>query len=307
MVVYRPKHLIFVLIFGVLPTCGQTQSLNVDIVTSDIDNFWMAYDSIQMVDDNTDKLRIIKNLYFEHKSKGLEELLEQRRLDEEMYVNSIEENHGHLDSIRGKTLDLGKLEGRIESVFKSYDSVYPKFFVPKVCFFMGVYLTNATVSNDFSWVLFGTELMVGQIFGSSPKNFEFIVAHEATHIQQLRSSGFSKKLLFRLLMEGGADFVAEKVTGIAPYDIEVYNYGALHESELWKEVSTQLESADSDSYFGSSERADRPQRLGYYIGYQICKSYYDSAKNKGQALVDIIEIDDPYVFLSLSGYDGKFN
>lgn len=42
-------------------------------------------------------------------------------------------------------------------------------------------------------------------------------------------------------------------------------------------------------YNGSQKGEDAD--LGYFIGYEICKSYYRQAKNKKQAIKDIIELD----------------
>ena len=47
--------------------------------------------------------------------------------------------------------------------------------------------------------------------------------------------------------------------------------------------------------------------LGYYIGYKICESYYQSAKDKKQAIKDILEIKDFNQFLIDSKYEAKFS
>ena len=51
---------------------------------------------------------------------------------------------------------------------------------------------------------------------------------------------------------------------------------------------------------------DKPADLGYYMGYHIAKSYYENAKDKKQAVIDIIEMKNPLQFLGKSGYDKKF-
>jgi uncharacterized protein YbjQ (UPF0145 family) len=43
--------------------------------------------------------------------------------------------------------------------------------------------------------------------------------------------------------------------------------------------------------------------LGYFIGYKIVKSYYKQARDKQQAIKDIIEMNDPITFLQKSKYD----
>jgi hypothetical protein len=38
------------------------------------------------------------------------------------------------------------------------------------------------------------------------------------------------------------------------------------------------------------------------VGYRICKTYYQRASDKRQALRDILEMTDPKAFLSKSGW-----
>ena len=50
--------------------------------------------------------------------------------------------------------------------------------------------------------------------------------------------------------------------------------------------------------------------LGYFIGYEICKSYYNNSKNKKQALKEIIELEytkeNVIKFLEKSKYSEKW-
>ena len=43
------------------------------------------------------------------------------------------------------------------------------------------------------------------------------------------------------------------------------------------------------------------------MGYKICEAYYRAAKDKKQAMKDILEIKDFIQFLRDSGYEQKFN
>jgi hypothetical protein len=50
---------------------------------------------------------------------------------------------------------------------------------------------------------------------------------------------------------------------------------------------------------------DRPPDLGYYVGYMITRSYYDKAKDKRQAVYDILNIQDARAFYEASGVRQK--
>ena len=52
--------------------------------------------------------------------------------------------------------------------------------------------------------------------------------------------------------------------------------------------------------------AGRAPDLGYYIGYQISKAYYDRAPDKRRAVHEILHIADCRQFLRQSGYANQF-
>ena len=56
---------------------------------------------------------------------------------------------------------------------------------------------------------------------------------------------------------------------------------------------------------GSQETPEHPADLGYWIGYQICKSYYDEMPDKKQAVYDMLHITDYKDFLAKSKYAEK--
>ncbi len=57
----------------------------------------------------------------------------------------------------------------------------------------------------------------------------------------------------------------------------------------------------SNWIYNASSAKDRPADLGYYIGYLITQSYYRNAKDKRQAVYDILNIQDARAFYEASG------
>jgi Predicted Zn-dependent protease (DUF2268) len=142
-----------------------------------------------------------------------------------------------------------------------------------------------------------------------------LVLHEYVHTQQQMSGNYS--LLGQCLSEGMADFVAE-VVNEKPM-AEVYpggyiDFGLRNEADVWKSFKTYLfasnKGATFDWLYGAKGRAINGQYmrdLGYFMGYVICKSYYEKASDKTQALREMIEAklsDDENArrFLLASGY-----
>ena len=42
--------------------------------------------------------------------------------------------------------------------------------------------------------------------------------------------------------------------------------------------------------------------MGYWIGYEIVKAYFDKAEDKKQAVAEILQLEDYDAFLDKSGY-----
>lgn len=55
-----------------------------------------------------------------------------------------------------------------------------------------------------------------------------------------------------------------------------------------------------------SQSPGRPNDLGYWMGYQVTKAYYDRAADKKQAIADILRIRNAKKFLEDSRYEDRF-
>ncbi|MEJ0029211.1 MAG: hypothetical protein WDO15_02025 [Bacteroidota bacterium] len=83
-------------------------------------------------------------------------------------------------------------------------------------------------------------------------------------------------------------------------------YGDQHEQELWKQLKDEMCSSKTNNWlYNFSTVKDKPADLGYYMGYTIAREYYKNATDKNQAVVEIIEMNNPLVFLEKSKYDLK--
>ena len=140
----------------------------------------------------------------------------------------------------------------------------------------------------------------------------FIVAHELVHYQQKNALiaslfGGEVSLLGKSLSEGGADFVGELIAG-GNINPRLHEYGNPREKQLWLEFKKEMDNKDASNWLYQGDKAkDKPADLGYYVGYKIAESYYNKAKDKKQAIKDILEIKDFNHFLKASGYNEKFS
>ena len=84
-------------------------------------------------------------------------------------------------------------------------------------------------------------------------------------------------------------------------------YASANEKQLWQEMKSELCTANPKNWlFNAGSSKDRPGDLGYRIGYKIAEAYYNNASDKEKAIQEMIEMDNPLMFLDKSKYDLKF-
>lgn len=124
-------------------------------------------------------------------------------------------------------------------------------------------------------------------------------------------------LLAHCLNEGACDFIAELINQKSLRETYPNGYielGHKNEKAVWKEFKKFIASNEKGKYFdwlygvkGRNVNGIQIKDLGYFMGYKICKAYYDNAEDKKQAIKDIIEMDvssdeKAREFLIKSGY-----
>jgi hypothetical protein len=300
-------------------TKGQTPT----IITSDIDNFWDAYDRLHNAKSKEDSIRIIEVLYLGRASEGFKKLIKSRDLTAEKYVNTISYYPEYWKSVRNNTLSIKNYEAAITEQMLLFDQSLKNFKTPKICFAIGVLSTGGTVKNN--WLLIGTEMVASDsttvrtgmndwlrtVLPNEPHILAF-TAHETIHTQQRKGLGliwgyFNHRALTMVINEGAADFVADKVTGTS-INSKMYTYGYSHEKEIWDEFRKEMYKKDYSKWlYNGSNSKGRPADLGYFIGYRICEAFYNQSEDKEKALRIILKTNNYRSFLKKSGYGEDFD
>ncbi len=142
---------------------------------------------------------------------------------------------------------------------------------------------------------------------------EEYVAHEITHVYQYRDFDQSvpQDLAQLAVMEGFADFIAERSTGRLPVPGRVRDaYGRQHEAELWQRFEADLAAGRSEGtdwfYSPDPKTPGQPADMGYWVGKRICEAYYAKAEDKQAALQTLLRARDPHRILADSGYGKAF-
>lgn len=287
----------FMLLFGF----SHSQSSN-KIFTSDIDNFWVAYDSIQKTHAFSKKLNLINKLYIDKGTKGLKEFMKLRDYNDSLYIKSIEEYPKFWNSIRPNTLTVKNKITEFENAVQSFQKLYPELKNSDMYFTIGVLNSGGTITDNM--VLIGAEISMGtsktdvsefksdwlkNVFASQDlNNIVSVNIHEYVHTQQKPRKG--NILMNQVIREGSCDFITELVLR-KPLQRKYITYGKAHFPELKKLFKKEMFSNSYINWLYNGNQKGEAADLGYFMGYQISKSYYKNARNKKQAIKDIIELN----------------
>ena len=289
----------------------------VKFVTSDIENFWRAYDLAAKETEKTKRIAIFQNEYLDKGSAGLKDFLRLRIKSAENLVNTIDRMPKFYASIRPQTLRVSRMENRMRVAFRKFKSIYPEAVFPDVYFLIGVTSSGGTTGP--SGLLIGTEM-----YGKTAKtpmdelsawlravlstvdNVPGIVAHESCHYNQRYSSAPDQRhLLGKALQEGACDTIGELISG-RNINEHLKVYGRTHDAEIWRDFEADMYKPDFSKWvYNATTAKDRPADLGYYVGYVITQAYYRKAKDKQKAIYDILNIKDARAFYEASGVRAK--
>ncbi len=271
------------------------------IYTEDIDNFWAAYDIILELDNFNDKLKIINELYIDKGTIGLKSFMKLRSYNDTLWVKLIDDLPKFWNSIRPNTLKVKEKSKDIEKSVIKLNQIYPELKDAKMYFTIGGLRSGGTTNK--SMVLIGTEIATADsstdvtefksnwlpnVFSKqSIDNLVFLNIHEYIHTQQ---DTRGTDVLSASIREGACDFIAELVTK-TQYNSSYMQYGNNHEEEIKVQFEKEMHTKDYKNWLSNGGKMKEKADLGYFIGYKICKSYFNNSTIKSLAIKNIIELD----------------
>jgi Predicted Zn-dependent protease (DUF2268) len=282
--------------------------------TEDIKLFWAAYD--KAIADTANMQRIFKAEYFEKGSAGMNDYMALKVRNTKAFIKHIKERPKFYAAIRANTYKVDKYKKDFYASFKKFKSIYGPAVFPDVYFVMGAFTSAGTVSPK--GLLLGInqmvktndiptdELTLWQRNGFAElSNMKHTVAHELIHYQQ-DSLKSDTTTLYNCIMEGMADFIGELCSGKNTNE-RIHIWAKGKERKIWQRFLVDIYENKSENWIANSgqEKIDNPSDQGYWVGYQICKAYYEKAKNKKQAVHDMLHIQDYKKFLEDSGWEEK--
>lgn len=288
----------------------------VKIIDSDVRNFWAAYDKIGRNTDKAFAVQTYKNLYFDKGTLALQSYLLDKvgTIDNFVYIHQHREKY--YASIRANTLKAAQLKSRYQQSFVNLRKIYVQAIFPPVYFVIGKLNSGGTICNYGLLIAIDQACMASTADTSelttweknnisSFANLPHTVAHELIHYEQ-NGMASDTTLLSAALREGMADFIGELISGKTSNErLKVFARGK--EKQIWSDFRKEMHLNRSHNWIANAdqETADKPADLGYWVGYQICKSYYEESADKKNAIFDMLHIQDYKKFLTDSKFEEK--
>jgi hypothetical protein len=287
----------------------------VKIVDKDVVNFWKAYDLVQK--DPALAEKIYTENYINKGTMALQfyYLNKISTVNNFVYIHSLRKKY--YASIRTNTFKAAQLKPVFQKSFVNLKNIYPNAIFPPVYFVIGKLNSAGTVSSDGLIIAIDQACMSPTADTSELNNWEkhnistfknlpYTVAHELIHFEQ-DGMASDTTLLAAAIKEGMADFIGELISGKSANE-RLLIFAKGKEKSIWADFKKEMYLNRGYNWIANSdqETVEKPADLGYWVGYQICKAYYDQAKDKKKAIYEMLHIQDYKKFLEESKFDEKF-
>lgn len=311
------KHFYFLILTIACTTLLHAQLTNdvasAKIITSDITNFYAAFDLA--IKDSIHAKAIFQKEYFDKASTGLKDFNKSKIPDIDYFTRIVLSYKAFYESIREDVTNIDDLKKQIYSNYATFKKLYPDAKFPDVYFVMGCFTSNGTSSKN--GLLIGTELVSKTLSMNTtawPQEIKAIVtnrehipitvSNELIHFNQQKMRK-EETLLAYAIKEGSAEFIGELISGATDGNYEAFKG---REKAIWADFKDDMHKDIYNSWHKENEPR-RPKNALYWVGYLICKSYYNSAPDKKKALYNILHCknyDDLYsnsnVYHVINGY-----
>lgn len=274
----------------------------VKIVTSDIDNFWRAFDLAKNEKNRSRKIAVFQTEYIEKGSSGLKDLLTSKIKLAENLVDKIDGSPAYYTPFRLATPHFKRLEERIRSRFVKFKSIYRDAVFPDVYFVVGDGSSGGMNSN--SGLVVAADTYGASWGGSADHPVRWMtavagavdkvlgtVAHETCHYNQ-RYGISQPTLLSESIREGSCDWLGE-LAGVQRVKRYIKTFDFSDDGEIWRDFKANMYKTGYPKVIYKGEKVSvRPDDLDQHVAYLITRQYYRRAKDKNQAVRDILNIQD---------------
>jgi len=273
----------------------------VTIVTSDVDRFYALYDDPVLAAQP----EMVAARYLATPTPGLAEFMVMRRITPEKLAAALQKKPQVFADARGCAANLPEVRARLVAATDRLAQLYPAAKFPPITIAIGRATTAGTANAKGLYI--GLEALCAAKFieADDEDRFVHIIGHEYVHAQQplAQVEDREESVLRAALVEGAAEFIAEKTTGSVGYPLlHIWAKGRETELETAFLAEKDAKAIGSRWLYNRQGSDGWPGDLGYWVGYRVAKAHYEGASDKAKAIREIIEMEDPAAFLAESGW-----
>ena len=280
------------------------------VITTDVANFWKAYDLAQA--DTAHRVAIYRQYYLEAGTDALQDYFSTKVKSIDRFVAAHDRMQAFYAAIRKNTSRVEAYKPQMIQAFVKLKEYYPQAYFPDITFMIGAFTSAGTTSPEAVMIgldqaVRSPDIPMGELTLWERNNISDVdklanlVAHEMCHANQ-GGIQYDTTLLCAVLIEGMADFVAELTSGRCPNE-RLHIWAKGHERQIWADFKKEMYLNRANNWIANSnqETPDHPADLGYWVGYQICKAYYDRNPDKKAAIREMLNFKDSKAFYEKSG------
>ena len=274
-----------------------------------------------------DTIKILNESYLEKASIGLNDYLEYEKTNnnkdiEQEYLKIVRSFPKYFQSQKLLLTNIDTQLNDYDEYFQKIKEVYPDAKFQPTYFSIGFFNTQGQMVYPKT-IFMGLEASIRTDktdYSEFPENYSwllddpsttmdlgYLVVHENLHtLQHIELN--ENSILDQAITEGAAVFLTEyfcgkeSLVGIAGIDQDMIEYAEKNGGKIWMDFELDFKKPESFSKWFWSSDSKYPYSMGYYMGYMICKSFYENQKDKDNAIKELIEINDPNLIFENSEF-----
>lgn len=329
----KPIYFIIFFLFSLINSNAQINEKPISdpdkakFIVDDIDNFYNMLPILDQAKGTQDSINIIQNNYIDRASNGLKEYWETEKRNgksiEDEYLKIIRSYPKYFLSLKSSMYELPSHFSQYSRYLERIKELYPDALFYNNYFSVGFFNTQgqmlksrsvfvsteaALTSTEVDYNEFSDNFSWLQEDAVSFKELGYLIVHENLHSQQ-KIINSEKSFLNTAIIEGAAVFLTEFICGkeslVGPAGLgtDMFETASKEGVNIWKEFAKDLSNNNSSQWF-FNDNGKYPFAMGYYMGYMICKDFYENSKNKEEALNILIKVaDSEFIYRNSSYYD----
>ena len=147
------------------------------IITSDIDQFWRAFDMLPNQTSTADSVRIIETIFVNQASEGLQQYMKAANCYADCYLDAIRQRRTDYLKVRAGTETLADKKKILVQYLHKFKQLFPSLKIPVICFTMGKFEVGGTQFENTLYI--GCEVDFLQNTDITAQTI-----HEIAHFQQ---------------------------------------------------------------------------------------------------------------------------